>query len=87
MRPAGSLAAPTPARNLRPAGQRPAFHASCPALKGCHTWGNTEAEALANAREAIELYVADLRETGEPIPVDPERGITEMDTPAVVVSA
>ena len=66
---------------------RAAFHASCPALKGCHTWGNTEAEALANAREAIELYVADLREAGEPIPVDPERGITEMDTPAVVVSA
>ena len=66
---------------------RPAFHASCPALKGCHTWGHTEAEALANAREAIELYVADLREAGEPIPVDPERGITEIDTPAVVVSA
>jgi predicted RNase H-like HicB family nuclease len=39
-----------------------AYHASCPALKGCHTWGHTYAEALTNIREAIELYVEDLRE-------------------------
>ena len=44
-----------------------AYHASCPALKGCHTWGHTYSEALANIREAIELYVEDLTETGEPI--------------------
>jgi predicted RNase H-like HicB family nuclease len=41
-----------------------AFPAFCPALKGCHTYQ----EALANIREAIELYVDDLRESGEPIP-------------------
>lgn len=33
-----------------------AYHASCPALKGCHTWGHTYAEALTNIREAIKLY-------------------------------
>lgn len=27
-------------------------------------------QALANAREAIELYLEDLRESGEPIPDD-----------------
>src|SRR6266568_4200582 len=36
---------------------RPAWRASCPALKGCHTWGHSYEEALANAREAVELYV------------------------------
>ncbi len=37
-----------------------AFHAFCPALKGCHTWGHTYDEALADIREAIELYVEDI---------------------------
>ena len=37
-------------------GQR-AYHAYCPALKGCHTWGYTYDEAVANIREAIELYL------------------------------
>ena len=44
---------------------RKAYHAWCPALRGCHTWGHTEEEALANVREAIELYVEDLAEAGE----------------------
>ena len=63
-----------------------AFHASCPALKGCHTWGHTYAEALANIREAVELYVEDLREAGEAIPADPELGVVEWPTPAVAVN-
>ena len=63
-----------------------AFHASCPALKGCHTWGHTAEEALANVREAIELYIEDLREAGESIPVDPAQGALEWPTPAVVVN-
>jgi predicted RNase H-like HicB family nuclease len=45
-----------------------AWHASCPALKGCHTWGHTYEDALANIREAIDLYVEDLLEAGEAIP-------------------
>ena len=65
---------------------RMAFHASCPALKGCHTWGHTAEEALANVREAIELYIEDLREAGESVPVDPAQGALEWPTPAVVVN-
>ncbi len=34
---------------------RRGYHANCPALKGCHTWGHTFEEALANLREAVEL--------------------------------
>ena len=44
------------------------FHASCPALKGCHSEGETENEARANIREAIELYIESLRAHGEPAP-------------------
>ena len=46
-----------------------AWHASCPALKGCHRWGHSYEEALANIREAIDSYVQDLLEAGEAIPV------------------
>lgn len=31
--------------------------AYCPALKGCVTQGRTEAEAIENIKEAIELYL------------------------------
>jgi predicted RNase H-like HicB family nuclease len=63
-----------------------AYHAYCPALKGCHTWGRTYDEALANVREAVELYVEDLRESGSRIPVDPDLGGLEWPTPAVAVN-
>jgi predicted RNase H-like HicB family nuclease len=36
------------------------FYAYCPELKGCQTQGDTEAEALANLREAAELYLETL---------------------------
>lgn len=65
---------------------RKAYHAYCPALEGCHTWGHTREEALTNVREAIELYIEDLRAAGEPIPVNPERGALEMPTPTVAVN-
>jgi len=48
-----------------------AYHAYCPALKGCHTWGRTYDEGLANAREAIELYLEDLRESDRRCPSIP----------------
>jgi len=34
---------------------RNTWHAFCPALKGCRTWGHTREEAIANIREAILL--------------------------------
>lgn len=46
------------------------FHASVPALKGCHTQGDTEAEALTNAQEAITLYLESLKAHGDPIPAE-----------------
>ena len=49
---------------------RKAYHAYCPGLKGCHTWGYTYHEALINIQEAVQLYIEDVIEAGEPIPVD-----------------
>jgi len=45
------------------------FHAYCPALKGLHTCGNTEEEALRNARDAAVAYLHSLIQHGDPIPI------------------
>ena len=42
--------------------------AECPSLPGCVTQGNTREEAAANARQAIEEYVAALEEDRLPVP-------------------
>lgn len=46
------------------------YHGYVPALRGCHTWGKTIAEARTNAREAITLYLESLTAHGEAIPED-----------------
>jgi predicted RNase H-like HicB family nuclease len=33
------------------------YSVHCPALKGCRSQGRTRDEAIANVREAIELYL------------------------------
>lgn len=43
---------------------------SVPALPGCITQGDTRAEALANIREAVELYLQDCRDAGDPVPTE-----------------
>ena len=41
-----------------------------PALPGCITYGETIDEAIEMAKEAIELYVEELRDHGEIVPDD-----------------
>ena len=41
---------------------------SVPTLPGCVSQGDSRAEALANIREAVALYVEDCREAGDPVP-------------------
>jgi predicted RNase H-like HicB family nuclease len=33
------------------------YSVHCPALKGCHSQGETQEDALKNIQEAIELYL------------------------------
>jgi len=40
------------------------FYAWCPELKGCQSQGATIEDALANIREAIELYLEALPDDG-----------------------
>jgi predicted RNase H-like HicB family nuclease len=42
--------------------------ASCPALPGCHSQGETREETLANIKEAIEGFTESMREQGEASP-------------------
>lgn len=44
--------------------------AECPALPGCLTQGRTEAEAIANIREAIEVRLETRRELGIPTKIE-----------------
>jgi antitoxin HicB len=46
------------------------FAVSVPALPGCFTQGDDLDDAIAMAKEAIELYIEELKERGEPIPDD-----------------
>lgn len=41
-----------------------------PSLPGCITYGESVDEAVAMAKDAIALYVQDLREAGEIVPDD-----------------
>lgn len=45
-----------------------AFIAEIPELLGCMAHGDTQEDALANAKEAMQLWLATAREFGDPIP-------------------
>ena len=44
------------------------FIAEAPELPGCMAHGNTQEAALANANQAIRLWIDTAREFGDPIP-------------------
>ena len=46
------------------------YHVFCPVLSGCHSEGETVEEALANIREAIEVYLESLQAHDEPVPTE-----------------
>jgi len=50
-----------------------------PALAGCVSQGDSRAAALANIREAIELYVEDCRDAGDPVPNEVGKEFVEVE--------
>jgi predicted RNase H-like HicB family nuclease len=55
------------------------FVVSVPALPGCVSQGDTRSEALENIREAIELYVEDCRDAGDPVPTEAGKEFVEVE--------
>jgi antitoxin HicB len=53
---------------LEPEADGSAYNVIVPALPEAHTWGETVEEALAMAREVIELCVRERQSRGEEIP-------------------
>jgi predicted RNase H-like HicB family nuclease len=52
---------------------------SVPALPGCVSQGDDRAQALINIREAIELYVEDCRDAGDPVPTEAGKEFVEVE--------
>jgi len=44
------------------------YHVFCPALKGCHSQGDSYEEAVKNIKEAMTLYLDSMRTHGETPP-------------------
>lgn len=58
--------------------ERNTFHGYVPALPGCHTWGETLEKTRANVRDAIDVYIRNLINEGEPVPKD--QGVEIVET-------
>lgn len=54
------------------------YHAFCPTLPGCHSYGSTFEEAKINIKEAIEAYIESLTKDGEPIPQEKDVMVGEV---------
>jgi len=48
------------------------YTVTVPSLPGCVTYGDTIEQAIAMAKEAIELYIESLKEHGEEVPTEEE---------------
>jgi predicted RNase H-like HicB family nuclease len=55
------------------------YVASVPALPGCVTQGDSREEVLSNIREAIELYIEDCLDAGDPVPRESGREYVEVE--------
>lgn len=57
------------------------YHAYVPALRGCHTWGQTVDEAREMIRDAMDVYLRSLIADGKDIPE--ESGFESVETVSI----
>ena len=55
------------------------YSVTVPALSGCYTQGATWEEAIVNSREAIECHIESMKKDGEPIPLDENFYLNEVE--------
>ncbi len=60
------------------------WSATIPILPGCSSWGYSQQEALANIKDAAEIFIEDIIDAGEGFPPVPHK-IEIIDEPAVAV--
>jgi predicted RNase H-like HicB family nuclease len=58
-----------------------------PALPGCFSQGNSIEEAIEHAMEAIEVHIAGLRRSGEPVPEGDTTPDQSIDVPITITVA
>jgi predicted RNase H-like HicB family nuclease len=58
------------------------YVATVPVLPGCVSQGESRAEAMANIRDAIILYLEDCRNAGEPVPSKAGKEFIEVEAAA-----
>jgi len=46
------------------------YIASCPAIQGCYTQGESYEEAMENIKELIKAHIEARKEVGDPIPLE-----------------
>ena len=56
------------------------YVAIVPSLPGCVSQGDTHEEVMANIREAIDLYIEDCVESGDPVLTEAGREYVEVHT-------
>ena len=61
------------------------WSATIPTLPGCSSWGYSEQEALANIKDAAEIFIEDIIDEGKVFPADSDN-LEVLDQPAVAVS-
>ena len=62
------------------------WRAYIPGLNGAHAWGDSTQQALQNLRNAVDLLLEDLAESGEAIPQEALTSAHVSDEPLLTVT-
>ena len=62
------------------------WRAYIPVLSAAHAWGNTQQEAFANLRNAVDLIIEELVAEGGSIPTEPAPQVQVSNEPLLAVT-